>query len=344
MKYILYLLALISLVACNQPGEKHNICYDYYPFVYQRDSIHIGDKNTSYFSEMGKPTFAILNTLTQYKEEYLLAFCDACQILSLSKENLKVDTFPVPEYFWGSELFVEHDSLKILSGGEHEKGGIFFYYQYYNEPTKTWVTLDTIPNPLRTFGVTYEDDDQKVLYSERGEYGNYLIFVDKSTGKEYLWCYPAFKLLKYHGYYYTIGYKTVCRINDPKTGISYDGRLHKYLSFDSLSDYKQAQDSLLYANYESEAIIESGFVVDDELYFVVNDSVETYIAKIDNGELQKVFGLGEKLHIVSDSHHRRGFNVSDSTVCIGANGNDYSYLFYVLDINGRKVRLIKVSY
>ena len=342
IKYILLFCLFYLCLGCNQSAEIYSVTYEYPPFVYQRDSIHLGGKDTCLFRELGKPIPVNATAATKYKDRYVLVL-DNCEIISLTKEDLKVEALPRPDYFWGTELFVENDSLKILSGGEHENGSCYFYYQSYDEPNKSWVTLgDTIPNPIRTFGVTYEDDEYRVLYSERGEEGCYLIFVDKSTGKEYLWCHIAYKLIKYHGAYYAIGFKSVNRIDDPKAGLPYDGRLHKRLYYGDWSDFDALPDSTIYANYQSKTIIESGFVVDDSLYLVVNDSVETYIGKIENGAIEKVFGLGKRFHVITDTHHRRGYNVSDSTVCIVGCGNEP--LFYLLDINGRKIRLITFTY
>lgn len=329
-------------LGCKQSNEINTVTSEHYPFVYQRDSIQLGFKETCLIQELGTPILVHATAATKYKDRYILIL-DVDEIISLTKEDLHVEVLPRPEYFWGTELFVENDSLKILSGGEHENG-IFFYYQYYDEPNKSWGTLDTIPKPIRTFGVTYEDDEYRVLYSERGEEGSYLIFVDKSTGKEYLWSQIAYKLIKYHGAYYAIGYKSVRRIDDPKAGVPYDGRLHKRLCYGDWTDFDDLPYSTIYADYQSKTIIESGFVVDDSLYLVVSDSVETYIGKAENGAIEKVFGLGKRLHVVTDTHHRRGFNVSDSIVCIPGCGEDYEPAFYLLDINGRKIRLITFTY
>ncbi len=327
-KYFVLLFALV-ICSCGSNTARTSL------FVVQKDTINLNADSLLDYS----PVSLQLSNVCRYNDLYLLNSSEA--LFSISK-NLKIDTIPYSKYDRGCELFVDNDTLKILSYQSKNSNSVFYYYEYYNPENQRWyATADTIRQPLLDFGLTYEDDTYRVKYSGRGEFGDYLLFDEKTTCIEYLFFDSLNKLLSINGRYIVIGNDRVCEIDNPRKGVVHEGNLnHEFCFFNPLpptfSNDKLPKSNLLYKT-EHNTIL-SGFSINNDIYLVVNDSIETFIGQLDNGKLNRIVGLGEKIMKIDNSHFKQGRNISNQSLCL-CGYDEFKRCCYILDVEGLKNKI-----
>lgn len=150
-----------------------------------------------------------------------------------------------------------------------------------------------------------------------------------------------------YSYYFFLYNNRICASCQLYSPISYPHFLHErvYRIHDPASYYAeliQKEDEYELLEYPSiNSCFASAFSLDGDLYVVANDKEETYIAQLNNEELEYVFGLGRIWNFNWIFDHNLQINQSDDRILL-LHHTMYCSSQGILDIDGPHFRVIEV--
>ena len=247
-------------------------------------------------------------------------------ILSVSENLEDIHQIETSDDFIFSELFVRNDSL-MATGHSEEK----YCIQYYDSLHNKWVPKKEMPRepykrikqPIR------EDETYRIYFTDNGEFGGRLIFLDKETGKDYLYGINNERVIRYLNDYYLICLDRIYMINDPT--------LNK-------AELIQMEEGYEYPNYYPCFV--SAFCLSDDLYVVANNQEETYIARLKDEDLEYVFGFGRLFDFRNGDDYNLEVNQYDDRVLLKFNSDfiiDKNDIGGIIDIKGRQINVIFIE-
>lgn len=221
-----------------------------------------------------------------YKDSYLFCLEDTAFRVTMDMKQF------IPFSGAGSRngLFVRNDTLWCSPLYEYDMREI----AYYNPEDDKWEGITTsFPSHNRyRLELNMEDDQYKIYLHDRGEFGSYLCFEDKETGIRYWHNGGVERILCCRGVYYAIGPNCLFRIGNPKSGtVLPDDWNPNVWELPASPMERLVQLATPTADWNDTVFI-SGFVVEDELYTVINADSEIYVAKLQNNTLCRVCTLG----------------------------------------------------
>ena len=288
MKLILYLLVLITLVACNPVGGQRADTDDW--FGVRRDTVYV-EANSS----LDSCVLRVLYSVCKCKGKYYLEFgvdSDCPRIFSLSEDFRTLNRLPCPkEFFHYEDLFVRNDSVFSKS-----EGWPTTWTRYFDEERQQWLDYSERQDKFNYSELFFEDDNYYVSYLPLLDSFGKLIFKDKTSDTNHTYFSSSLvQFLKYKGNYYSIGSYGIYRINDPQRDTLYDSTEKVGLNLGTpllhLGDFYTRPDTMFY----------SALISRDTIYELASDSSSTFIAKLENDTLKRVFDFGFDLELADYS-------------------------------------------
>lgn len=308
MRISILLLVFASLFSCNENSNKckaqsnsskngqfivtvDSLIIDLKPYVNPdkvglTHAIKFGDKYYCYFTDKkdsySKYFFAISNKGSIEKEIKLPRDLTDCFYL---------------------DLFVLHDTI-FSKPYMNDKS------YYLDLKTLSWVET---PEPD---DVIYEDERFYVTCLDFGEWGSTTWFKDKLSGKEYELASSADIINRIDSSYYISGGIRVLKIDNPLNLKQCDGDY--YYNVIKKKEYSEGTNSLLgteaifddttFSQWdfkEPKLRIVTSFKVDKRLFYLCNDSIKTFIAKLENKKMIPIQSLKKKYSTFDWSHSYR---------------------------------------
>ena len=332
MKYILYLLALISLVACNPVGYQRVDADDW--FCVRRDTVYF-EAN----SPLDSCDLRVLHSVCKCKGKYYLEFGvdgDCPRIFSLSEDFRTLNRLPSPkEFFHYEDLFVRNDSVFSKS-----EGWPTTWTRYFDEEGQQWLDYSERHDKFNYSELFFEDDNYYVSYLPRIYRLGVLVFKAKATGVDHTYhSLSLVQFLKNGDNYYTIGSYGIYRIKDPTRDLLRDSS--------ELTNHILLGEALFHRDIEwdgrgyPDTTFVSALIVQDTIYVLTNDSIGTYFNKIENDTLKRSVDIGGNL--IFQDYQRVYLHVAPQNQIIepfywkSEDGEENSG---ILDIQGYDIHLI----
>lgn len=204
-------------------------------------------------------------------------------------------TLPMEIQFWDTDIHVRNDSIIAKS---------FDLTTYYlNLDKQEWESIKTVDDLI------YEDEDYYITSVNFGEWGGATWFKDKKTGIDYEATIPTNEVSQLNGFYYLITEHSIDVIENPKLLYNCGKDYYKqFLDTDRLIKFNQRERSEynkgVYnifkddrSEWDNKLKITTSIIHKDSLFYIMNEGLHTYIAKLDNGNLITVADIEHEVHI-----------------------------------------------
>ena len=186
------------------------------------------------------------------------------------------------------EMFVRNDSLLIKS--YYSKGNNYCIATSGDE----W-HMKKIP---AVSDQAYEDDTYRVNYTDFGEFGEYLSFIEKKNSVEHAFHSRGVKIFKMSDGYYMCGLYGISFISDPSEG-----------SVINIRDMREYPASLPAKRYDIlkgrigkfglgpkiDTTYHAAFLHNGTIHLLASNRSDTYIERFDGKNVHKVWSMGRKL-------------------------------------------------
>lgn len=289
MKYILFLLVLISLVACNPVGYQRVDAVDW--FCVRRDTVYF-EANSSLDSCDLRDLYSVCKCKGKYYLEFGV-YGDWPRIFSLSEDFRTLKKLPYPkEFFHYEDLFVRNDSVFSKS-----EGWPTTWTRYFDEKRQQWQDYSERQDKFHYSEQFYEDETYYVSYLPLIDGVGNLIFKEKATGVEHTYHTFSFaQFLKHNVCYYSIGNYGIYRIKDPRRDLLRDSM--EVTNHFLLGEVLMHMDNDWGYGVRPDTTLLSALVVQDTIYVLTNDSKGIYFNKIENDTIKKSLDISGNLHAI----------------------------------------------
>ena len=311
MKYYIFPLVIsMCILSCTSKDDHGHL------FSVQSDTLYLDDEKY----ELNKDDN--LDIACKWHGTYFIKLY--CTFISVSENIKEIHQIEPPKGdppYSEAELFVRNDSLMVTcTDGEHH------YVETYNPQHNTWNRVYTLPDSSHTRVESIrEDDNYKILFSDKGEFGGRLIFFDKKTEQEYFYAINCERVIKYQNDYYLICLDSIFKIHDPAQ---------------NNAELILSEDEYAYPNIAPCFV--SAFIFSNELYIVANNQEETYIARLNGKNLEYVFGFGQLYDFRNGYEYNIVVNQFDDRVLLKYNRSE-SCPCGILNIEGNQIRMIFID-
>ena len=335
--YTLILLLILTLASCrkNNAGTA--------TFTYG-DTVNINGfriiSDTVTFDTKG-----LLLPYLKYKDNYYCehynkdkpSIDDRAGIYIINKNGDIDSTNNAPYSKLGRDDFhASHDSVFCSS-----------YYNdtdyYLDEKNKEWLSIK------KTDDVIFEDNNYYVTTLNYGEWGSATWFKDKKTLLEYEAPIGAFSVRKAKNAYYLVTSRGIYKVMQPKLLVNV-GKV-AYRNYKNKKNVGKFYERKSKGNYDALETIyksntplsddykfysEPSFVVNNNLYIIVTDSIKTYIATMANKKRVPVATIGDSIVLYENDYTYRNRHISQSIPFSTGKGTD---LYGILEIEGNTIYL-----
>ena len=333
---------MICIVSCRQSSTRNNTNTDESGFDIRFDTVRINieklynESPCASKEEYGHLLENVeLQKVCRYQGNYLLNFDS--EMIKLSADLKDYCTFPISEFDVLQELYVRNDSLIVLSARDRSDG-IVYFWECFNNEKSCWEELpEKIKHPLLTFAKIYQDDDYSVSYSNRGEFGTYLLFYDNSSHEEYIFQCQVNRILRCNDVYYIIGNNSVLKIDNPKKGLVHDGTLYEKPQY-SISRFDEKSYEVVLQDENS--LFCSGFLLDKQLYVVGTSENRIYIDRLEDERKKRVLSIEAKFRTRDDCPFGLDANELPDYILLASAIHEANDFGSFLEINEYKIRLV----
>lgn len=304
---ILFLAFAALLFCCGNPTKNEAQVYSTHDgeFILSIDTLYINIK--PYVS----PDKVSLTHSVKFGEKYYCFFTDKKDNYSkyffiISNKGAIEKEIKLPRDLTDCfylDLFVLHDTI-FSKPYMNDKS------YYLNLQTLTWVET---PEPD---DVIYEDERFYVTCLDFGEWGSTTWFKDKSSGKEYELASSMEIINRIDSSYYISGGIKILKIDDPLNMKQCDKEY--YYNVIKKKEFSEGTNSLLGAETifddttfsqwdfkEPKLYIAASFKVENKLFYLCNDSINTFIARLENKKMIPILSLEKKYSTFDWAHSYR---------------------------------------
>ncbi len=348
MRILLLLIIVASLFSCRgNSNENQTRVYSTQDgeFIISIDTLNINLK------PYVNPDKVSLTHAVKFRETYYCYFTDKKESYSkyffaISNKGVVEKEIKLPRDLtdcYYLDLFVLHDTV-FSKPYMNDKS------YYLNLRNLTWVET---PEPD---DVIYEDERFYITCLDFGEWGSTTWFKDKSSGKEYELASSAENIIRIDSSYYVSGGVRVLKIENPLNLKPCDENY--YYQIFKKKEYSEGTNSLIGAEAiyndttfsqwdfkESKQYIITSFKVENKLFLLSNDSLKTFIAKLENKRIIPIQTIGKK-HSTFDwnySYRCKIQNDGFQLLKFDTKWNN-TYGFIEIEKNKISIRYLKLNY
>lgn len=236
-----------------------------------------------------------------------------------------------------SQMFVRNDSLLIKGYyDKHDKDYCVLNHPVAGDSVSHWVLQET----STLSRVVYEDRDFAVTYTDSGEWGEYLGFIDRSNLQEHLYWGSA-KVFKLSDGYYVCGRKAIGVIANPKEGILKKSDKDYYAERASAPKTLFKHEHHLFDWERPDTAMAAYFMHKNTIYLFEIDPSGSYLAKLDGNRVKRIkklarhFGYISNSPLANNSYDGGGVFLYSSSSKRGSSSG-------IMDINDGVVKMISV--
>jgi len=348
MRILIVVIIFISLLSCSLNSKKNNAQTYSTPdgeFIIGIDTLNINLK--SYVS----PTFDKYYSLTHAIKNKNKYYC----LFKANKESYKKFLFKISETgivekeiklprdltnCFYSDLFVFHDTI-------YSKPYMNDKSYYLDSEKDIWIET------AEPDDVIYEDERYYVTYLDFGEWGSTTWFKDKLSGKEYELASSAKIINKIDKNYYISGGVRVIKVNNPLEMKQCDKEY--YYQIIKKKEFSEGTNSLVgaeiiykdttYSQWDFEEPKQhfiTSFKVDNKLFHLCNDSIKTYVAKLQDNKIIPILDF-EKKYSVFNWYFSYRCKIQENTFQLLKFRNEDENTFGFIEINGNKINIRYLS-
>ncbi len=314
------------------------------PFTITKDTININIK------ELIKPaTGAVITHAVRHNNKYYCYFEERIlngrdlKYFFIISENGEVEhKIQIPRDISNTtyyDLFIRNDSIFTKTYMDHNT--------YYLDKIKLeWIKINEVDDMI------YEDDNFYVTHLDFGEWGSTTWFKDKKTGKEYELKSSGKIVNKLDSVYYISSWLSILSIDDPRLlkqcrsnyyyGIVEKEHYTKLIrGTNSLLGVKALFKDSIYSFWDDRSpkvTIATSFVSNNKLFHLCVDSVNTYIAKLEAGNLIPMQIIAENFSI-SDWHYSHRCKIQNDNSQLLKFQTKKEKRWGFIEINGGNIRI-----
>lgn len=275
-----------------------------------------------------------------FEEQGLYGFrLETKHFLVISDKGEILNNIEVPKeientvYF---DFFIRNGSLFAKTYMDHES--FKFDFNKLN-----WTKIKEVDDRV------YEDSTFAITYLDFGEWGQTTWFIDKKTKEEYIIGVNGTTVNKINEEYYLTDGTVVRKIENPRQlklsdkkyyyKVVEEGKFHEGTT-SQIGSYTIYEDTTYspWSFEEPKEYIITSFVSNNQLYQLYNDSIQTYIGKIENHRLIPIQDLGKKYQSYNWHYSYRGENIDNSGRFIKFREDNNTYGF--IEINNNTIDII----
>lgn len=314
--------------------------------VAQKFEVSIDTLNLN-LKEICRPATRVsLTHAIKYKENYYCFFAEkglysykveTKYFLEISSKGDILKKINIPKEIQNAnyfDFFIRNNNLILKDYMNHES----FLFDIKNSK---WDSISEVDDQV------YEDENYKVTYLNFGEWGETTWFINKETGKEYSIDFEGTKINRLNDNYYLTTENEVREISNPEnlkeckpdfyySEIEKDNK--KYEFSNSLIGSKEIyKDSTYDSSFikKNNRVLNTSFVVSNNLFQIYTDTISTYIGKIKDGKLVPIHNLNKKFSIFNWHYSYRGNNLENNARFLKFKEDENTYGF--IEIKGKKV-------
>jgi hypothetical protein len=254
----------------------------------------------------------------------------------IAKDGKILKSIKVPEDIQDSyyyDLFLKHDTIFVKT---YMDSKTFIFNQSFSKWVKTKNTDDMI----------FEDERFYFTYLDFGEWGSTTWCKDKITGKEYEFSSGTIINKIDNAYYLTSGLK-ILKVENPFK--LKECKRDYYYEIVRNKDYSKGSNSLkgvevifidttysIWDQKEPKLLIGTSFVADKHLYHLCSDSINTFITKLENGQMKPIQHIDKKISIFNWYYSYRNKTQKDNSQLLKFNYKDD---FGLVQIKGSTINI-----
>ena len=320
---------LLALVSCTQMANESNVNKDV-EIVYR--TYKIDSKSFTHPS-----TTLSFEGCAKYHGQYFCLFEEGIicfHILVIPSDNSKVHEVHIPEEtsFIHPQLFVRNDSLLVISSGEDDSFCIIDSICGENKlPIWKLKKIQSISS------IVYEDKDFCVKFTDKGEWGQYLSFIDKSDFQEHIyWCWG--KVLKRQDGYYLCSNEAISRITNPKEGIVHPSGEDYYNYYEKPVSHPE----ILFSPSDPDIMLNAFFMHNDTIYMLETYRDSTFLSKFDGQGITRIMLLEQKINYIFSSSLGNNYIGYGDTYNFINKSKDEEGHYGIIDIDGNQIKIVNL--
>ena len=218
------------------------------------------------------------STISEFS--HIIAISENNHHIQIVKSN--IGRFDISDH---AKMFVRNDSLLIKGYYKNDKNFCI------EEADGKWMM-----NEVQAVGnQIYEDSIYRVDFSDFGEFGSYLSFIEKESQIEHAYSCIGTRIFRLSDGYYLCGNYGIGYIADPNKG--------KTVKVRECNMYTVSVPEVLYDIQKGrslwfnpiDTIYHAAFMHNNKIHLLASDRKTTYIEVFDGNRTQKVWSLGTKL-------------------------------------------------
>lgn len=269
-----------------------------------------------------------------FEEVFLDTIRNSCShIFAISSADSKVKEVHMPDNisFIHPQLFVRNDSLLVICGNDYCYciiDSICGGDEYSSWKLKKIQGISSI---------VYEDKEYCVKFTDKGEWGQFMSFIDKSDCQEHLyWCWG--KVFKRQDGYYLCSNEAISRIVNPKEGIVHP-------SGDDYYDYYEkpvSHPEVLFSPSDPDILLNAFSMYNDTIYMLETYRDSTYLSKFDGQGITRIKLLEQKVdYIFSSSLGHNYIGYGDIYNFINKSKDEKGH-YGIIDIGGNQIKIVNL--
>ena len=269
-----------------------------------------------------------------FEEIFLDTIRNSCShIFSISSTDSKVNEVHMPDNisFIHPQLFVRNDSLLIISSINDRYCIIDTICGDNKLPIWKLKRIQSISS------IVYEDKDFCVKFTDKGEWGQFMSFIDKSDYQEHLYmCWG--KVFKQQDGYYLCSNEAISRISNPKEGIVHPSGEDYYNYYEKPVSHPE----ILFTPSDPDILLNAFFIHNDTIYMLETYKDSTFLSKFDGQGVSRIKLLEQRVsYIFSSSLGKDYIGYSDTYNFINKSKDDDGH-FGIIDIDGNQMTIVNL--
>ena len=239
-----------------------------------------------------------------------------------------------------SQMFVRNDSI-LIKGYYKDEKDYFITDGISSENKKNcWTIKETIP----LSSVVFEDEDYKIVFTDKGEWGSYMSFINLSDDVEHVYRLGGGRIFKQPDGYYFCNNVWIGKITNPQDGVIHQrgsGYLDAHASHPETLFYLNGTNQY-FINHDRDTLLNAYFMHDNVIHMIETDKDGSYLSKFDGEKTIRLNKLNQRYEYIG---------CSNLGYFSGGNGGLFYYLpslnnsddkFGLIDTSNNLVKIINV--